>query len=76
MYGIQSLILGSHQLNSWTIPRHKLLSRHSGNKMIDDEPSPDANGYRDEFTDDDDVFHHGDGDEDEDAIDMHRQHSK
>jgi len=44
--------------------------------FFDDEPSPDANGYRDEFADDDDVFHHGDGDEDEDAIDMHRQHSK
>lgn len=40
----------------------------------EDESSPNLDGYRDEFTDDDDVFNQGD--EEGNAIDMHRQHIK
>jgi uncharacterized membrane protein YdjX (TVP38/TMEM64 family) len=39
-----------------------------------DESSPSRDGYTDGFTDDDDVFNQGDGDEG--AIDVHRQQSK
>jgi uncharacterized membrane protein YdjX (TVP38/TMEM64 family) len=39
-----------------------------------DEPSPSRDEYRDEYTDDDDVFNQGDGDED--AIDMQRRQNK
>ena len=34
------------------------------------------NNYRDEFTDDDDVFRYGDGDEEEGAINLNKQPSQ
>jgi uncharacterized membrane protein YdjX (TVP38/TMEM64 family) len=42
--------------------------------FLDEDSIPSRDGYRDEFTEDDDVFDQGDGDDD--AIDMHRQQSK
>lgn len=42
--------------------------------FLDEGSRPSRDRYEDEFTDDDDVFNHGDGDKD--AIDMHRQQSR
>jgi uncharacterized membrane protein YdjX (TVP38/TMEM64 family) len=42
--------------------------------FLDEDSIPSRDSYRDEFTNDDDIFDQGDGDDD--AIDMHRQQSK
>ncbi|ERF68776.1 hypothetical protein EPUS_07263 [Endocarpon pusillum Z07020] len=51
-----------------------LAQPDDGVDFFEEESSPTRHDYRDEFTDDNDVFTEGDGEED--AIDMHKQQVK